>query len=163
MAVEPTDISTEEYNKRVASWTTAIGMKIRAALKSFTHAGKGDLVKSLRGKNDKRFGKIDRIAFHFARHGVFLHKGVGRGYKMVGGTVVRASTPGSFITRNTEGKITSKILKAGPVGIFENSKVLRKPADWFNPIVQDNIDKLAGVVSEMRADQVVNATKIFIK
>jgi hypothetical protein len=157
MAIEPADISTEEYNRRVASWTTATGMKIRAALKSLTHAGKGDLVKSLRGKNDTRFVEIDRIAFHFARHGVFLHKGVGRGYIMQGGTVVRGYKPGKVLTAmalNSNREVKPVVLKGS---------VNRKAVEWFNPIVQENIEKLADLVAEMRADQVVSATKIMIR
>jgi hypothetical protein len=48
------------------------------------------------------------------------------------------------------------------------SKVLRgytmerRPVEWFNPVVQDNIEQLADMVTEMNADKAVNATKILI-
>jgi hypothetical protein len=157
MAVDPENISTEEYNERVAYWTTTTGMKVRAALKSLTHEGKGDLLSSFKGKNDKRFGDIDRIAYHFDRHGVFLHKGVGRGYIMNGGTVVRGYKPGKILTAMAQNKnrvVQPVVLKGG---------INRKPIEWFNPIIIENIEKLADMVASMRADQVVNATKILIK
>jgi hypothetical protein len=157
MAVEPRDISTEEYNERVAYWTTDTGMKIRAAIKSLTSKGKGDLLKSLRGKNDKRFGEIDRISYHFERHGVFVHKGVGRGYIMRGGTVVRGFKPGSDLTAYAlvKNRIAKPVVLTGSVN--------RKAVEWFNPVIQNNIEKLADIITEMRADQAVNATKILIR
>jgi hypothetical protein len=157
MALEPIEISTEEYNKRIAAWTTSTGMKIRAAIKSLTSKGKGDLLRSLQGKNDRRFGDIDRIAYHFVRHGVFLHKGVGRGYIMSGGTVIRGYKPGKVMTAMA----LNKNREVKPVIL--SGAINRKPIEWFNPVVQSSVEKLADIIAEMRADQVVNATKIFIK
>jgi len=163
MAVQPQEISQEEYNKRVTAWGSVLGTKLRTSIRSLTTKGKGDLLRSLRLKTGKWFGEVDKLSYHFERHGIFAHKGVGRGYKMVGGKVIRASIPGSFITKNDEGKITGRVLKAGPVGLFEDSKVLRKPAEWFNPVVNENIEGLADIIAEMDADRMVNATKILIK
>lgn len=158
MAIEPQEIGIEEYNKRVTAWGSALGSKIRMAIRSLTTKGKGDLLKSLRLKTAKWYGEVDKLSYHFVRHGVFVHKGVGRGYIMQGGVVVRGYKPGkvlkaAMVTANRS--VPSKILKPGEVN--------RKPAEWFNPVVNENIEGLADMIAEMDADRMVNTTKILIR
>jgi hypothetical protein len=160
MAVEPKNITSEEYNDRIAGWSSATGVKIRASIKSLTSKGKGDLLRWLRAKNYKYYGEIDRIGYSFPRHGVFLHKGVGRGYAMVGGKVVRVS--GSL--QNSFWKEYAKLKNRNfSPKVLRDTEIMRKAVEWFNPVIRDNIDKLADMVAEMRADQSVNATKILIR
>ncbi len=158
--VDPKNISLEEYNKRVTSWGTQTGLKIRASIRMLTKKGKGDLLKSLRAKAYKFYGEVDRLAFRFVRHGVFFHKGVGRGYAMSGGKVIRVSGSASTAywkeyARQKNRSFEPKVLRA--------AAMQRKPVEWFNPVINDNIDRLADMVAEMRADVAVNATKILIK
>ena len=159
MAVEPKDISIDDYNKRVTEWGSETGVKIRSAIRTMATKGKEDLVKSLRLKTAKWYGEVDKLSYHFERHGVFVHKGVGRGYAMIGGKVMRVN--GSPDTqfwkeyaklKNREYK--PKVLTAG---------INRKAVEWFNPVVKDNIEKLADLVAEMNTDRVVNVTKILIR
>ncbi|HNX38699.1 MAG TPA: hypothetical protein PL124_11640 [Candidatus Cloacimonadota bacterium] len=158
--IDPVNISLEDYNKRISAWGTQTGVKIRSAIRSLTSKGKGDLLRSLRAKSYKFYGEVDRIAFHFVRHGVFLHKGVGRGYAMIGGKVMRVS--GSANTAYWKQYARSKNRSFEPK-VLRGTTMKREPVEWFNPVVSDNIDKLADMVSEMRADQTVNATKILIR
>jgi hypothetical protein len=157
MAIEPEEISQEEYNRRVTAWGSALGNKIRASIRALTTKGKGDLVKSLRLKATKWYGEVDLLSYHFVRHGVFVHKGVGRGYMMRGGSVVRGYKPGRDlkIFKNKNAFPRSKILKSNTFN--------RQPLEWFNPVVQENIEGLADLIAELDADKVVNATKILIK
>lgn len=159
MAVEPEDIDLEGYNRRIAKWGTELGGKIRASIRMLTSKGKGDLVQSLRMKTGKWYGEIDRLAYHFLRHGVFLHKGVGRGYEMVGGKVVRVS--GSKNIQSWKQYAMNKNREMQPK-VLRGYTMERKPAEWFNPVVQENIEQLADLVTEMNADKAVNATKILI-
>jgi hypothetical protein len=157
MAVDPRQISSDEYNERVAWWGTATGMKIRGAIKSLSSKGKGELLRSFRNKTAKFYGEIDKISYVFERHGVFWHKGVGRAHMMTGGVVVRGYKPGKVLTAYALAK--NRVAKP----MIVKGAINRKPVEWFNPIVEDNIEKLANMVAEMRADQAVNATKILIK
>ncbi len=160
MTTEPREITTEEYNEKISSWSAATGTKLRASIQRLTSKGKGDLLRSLRAKNYKYYGEIDRVAYNFQRHGIFLHKGVGRGYAMVGGKVVRIS--GSL--QNTFWKEYAKLKnKSLSPKVLSDTPSMRKAVEWFNPVINDNIDKLADLVAEMRADQSVSATKILIK
>lgn len=92
---------------------------------------------SIVGKTSENFGLIERISFSFERHGVFVHKGVGRGYKMNGGFVLR----------------TAK----GP------RQKAREGVDWFNPIMEQNVPDLADRLAEKFADISLKATRMNIK
>ena len=155
MEPEPNETNIEDYNNRITDWGTKTGQNIRNSIRMLTSKGKGDLLKSLRLKTAKWYGEIDKISYHFERHGIFVHKGVGRGYRMIGGSVVRVSIPGS-VTINKGKSNERKILKAGPIGIFAGSKINRTAKEWYNPIIIKDVDTLADMIAEMNADRVVN-------
>lgn len=157
--IEPANITQEDYNKRITGWGTQTGVEIRNAIRTLTSKGKGDLLRSLRAKSYKWYGEVDRIAFHFVRHGVFVHKGVGRGYAMIGGKVLRVN--GSASTAYWKEYARRKNRSFEPKLLRGDMK--RKPVEWFNPVVSGRMEKLADLVAEMRADQAVNATKILIR
>jgi hypothetical protein len=158
MAIEPQEISQEEYNKRVTAWGSALGNKIRTSIRSLTSKGKGDLLKSLRLKTAKWYGEVDLLSYHFVRHGVFVHKGVGRGYVMIGGNVVHVK---GYISKKS---IMDYAKRRGRTYATPfDASLKRKPDEWFNPVVKDNIEDLADLIAEMDADRAVNTTEILIK
>jgi hypothetical protein len=151
------EISPQEFNKKVAARGSYIRQKLKRSVSSLTSKGKGDLLKSLKLKTKKDYGEIDRLTYQFARHGVFLHKGVGRGYIMQNGTVVRGQKPDQARKSYASAKgreIKSKVL---------SSPIKRKPTEWFNPVLETEIPKLADMITEMRADAAVNASRFLIK
>jgi hypothetical protein len=135
-------IDSALYNRQITGWGHVTRNELINSIEKLSQKGKGDLVKKLSMKTRKDYGLIDRITYSFPRHGVFFHKGTGRGYKVVAGQVVRAPS----------GK--SKILNA--------EGIKRKPAEWFNPVIDNNIDNLADLVANYMADAAVNATRIKI-
>lgn len=159
MAVDPQEIDIEKYNSKVTGWGSMVATRLRASARSkFSKAKKGNktekkLADSIRLKAAKWYGEVDKLSYHFARHGVFVHKGVGRGYHMEGGKVIRTNTPGKILSSKSKG-VNSFVLK---------STAGRQPVEWFNPVVNENIEKLADMVAEMDADRLVNTTKILIK
>ena len=157
MAVEPETITSEQWNGKVNDWTSNVGTKIRGAIQASDRKGKGKLLSSFREKTYKRGEEIDRISFIFERHGVFWHKGVGRGYIMVAGGVVRGMRPKKQVVEY--GK--KKNRKVGPVLL--SGGINRHPVGWFNPIIRSNIAGLADIVAEISADQAINESKILIK
>jgi hypothetical protein len=74
-------------------------------------------VEILNERFSKQQGLINKIAFRFPRHMVFVHNGVGKG------------VPADF------SGITS-----------------RKPKEWFNPIMDKNVEDLADIVASNQAD-----------
>jgi hypothetical protein len=136
-----------EQNQAVLKWTSMVVRYIRNSSLQFTLGKTGSvsrpgrielkLSSSIKSKTKMDYGVVDRVTISFERHAVFLHKGVGRGYKIMGGMVVRTSK-----------SITTK---------------RRVPVDWFNPILAQTLPELADKIAEANADAVLNATHIMIR
>lgn len=96
----------------------------------------------------KRFGVAEGIGFRIQQQGVWVHKGVGRGYQIRGGMVVRVD--GSGDGRKKESRL--------PI----NAPVKRFPVDWFNPVVDANTNTLADRIALINENAVVNAMRLRI-
>ena len=139
----------EEHNKVVEAWAPKVRTRLKSNALVLLPDGKDKnsvirgnrtemkLAASITSKVKKEFGIVDRISFNFERHGVFVHKGVGRGYKISGGTVVRVA----------KGKETTS----------------RKPVEWFNPVLEQMLPELADRLAEVNADAVLNVSRMMIK
>ena len=66
----------------------SLGLQDRVALQ-----GELQLRKSLRSKIRKKNGDIERISFAFARHGIFLERGVGKGRPVGSAQATKAAKP----------------------------------------------------------------------
>jgi len=147
MAISTPQLNPEAQNQLAQRWTSMVQQHLRGAATLFTNGKDGTVHKpgrsekkldqSITGKTKKDFGVVDRITFTFERHGVFVHKGVGRGYQMQGGMVVRTAK-----SKTTE---------------------VRQPAEWFNPVLDQALPELADKLAEINADAVVKATGMMIK
>lgn len=130
----------DTYNQEIISWGNQTRRLLHGKIpKGGKHTGKRDisLSRSLRMSAFKTFGEIDRIAFTFSLHGIFLQKGVGRGYISKNGIVSRGSHE-----KRTDFKTVS-----GPI--------VRKPVDWFNGPLYSRFEKLADIVAAYKADQAI--------
>ncbi|MFY9150833.1 MAG: hypothetical protein WAO52_02375 [Prolixibacteraceae bacterium] len=141
-----------EQNELVQKWTPKVRSALRGSARWFSdgkfessvirNGGKQiekKLAASINSKIGKDFGLANYVGFSFERHGVFVHKGVGRGYQSNGkGFVIRTA-------------------KNPPKGQE------RIAVDWFNPVLDKYLPELADGVTEINADAAVNATKIKIK
>ena len=136
----------EAQNQVVGKWASMVQRQLRSNASRFTYGKSGaimrpgrtenKLVYSIKGITKKAYGVIDRVTYSFERHGVFVHKGVGRGYKMQGGMVVRTAT-----TPTTNPRTSS---------------------EWFNPTLEQSLPELADNLAEINADAVLNATRMMI-
>ena len=132
------EINIEDFNTDVTRWGKDVLMKLKPSAAAASVKGKGELVKSLKVNFKKEDLQIVRVGFGMARHGVFLVKGVGRGYVMSGDTVKRTAM--------------------GP------SDNVRKPKDWFNRVLDPEIAGLQNILIKHTGDAVVlNINRIFIK
>ena len=106
---EPNWQDIEKQNEVVAQWSSMVQRHLRGATVILQH-GKDNsisrpakapvrteskLENSIISRSRQNFGITDRVSIKFERHGVFVHKGVGRGYQMKGGMVIR--TPQNLI------------------------------------------------------------------
>jgi len=122
--------------------------KVRTALKSsarwfsdgkdepFVTRGKrieGKLANSIESNTGEQYGVIDRVGFKFERHGVFVHKGVGRKYPIT-----------------------------GPQPVKDPSGKVRVAVEWFNPELEKYVPELADKLAELNADLAVNAARLHI-
>lgn len=127
--------AVEEFNSQIRAW----GDKVRNALgPSISSAGiKGSkLIRSIRNTYKEEYGEIFRIGFAFAREGVYVHKGVGRGYVMKGGVVVKTSKTIGFN---------------------------RKPKPWFNHIIETFIPELEQIIYGYTDTAIINSVRIYIR
>lgn len=139
----------EQQNKIIRQWIPKVRRSLRSSARRFSDGkpqgfvtrGKksgfsrmeNKLAQSIKSKTKKSYGAVEMISFNFERHGVFVHKGVGRGYPISGNKVIK----------NPSGKI-------------------RKPVEWFNPIVDKYYPQLADKIAGVNADAAVNATRLKI-
>jgi hypothetical protein len=97
----------------------------------------GKLADSITARIGKKLGVAELVSFSFERHGVFVHKGVGRGYEINGNAVVRTAKGGMDTPRI--------------------------PVPWFNPVLDLQVPLLANSIAEVNANAAVNATNLKIK
>ncbi|MFA6281680.1 MAG: hypothetical protein WCY05_04160 [Candidatus Omnitrophota bacterium] len=156
MSDEP---NNEMYNE-VKQWAASQRSMLQAEIRKLSSKGKGELAKALRFKVYKnKLGVVSMVGFQFPRHGVFMQKGVGRGYIMEGGVVVRGSRLRTSkqikLYANAKNRdIQTRVIRSGAIN--------RHPEDWFNTPISNNIDKIADIVAKYMADANVNATHTLI-
>ena len=142
----------QQQNNIVKTWIPKVNRELRSSA-SWFQLGKtepfitrgtgakqrqeGKLVNSIKPSTKQSFGEIDTITFSFERHGIFVHKGVGRGWEM----------KGKLVSRTAKGKM-------------QNGG--RNSVEWFNPVIDKNAPVLADQIAKINADAVLNATKLKI-
>lgn len=129
----------QTYNRELRSWGNTNKGNLESSISSnMTNAPK--LINSLRANfyTEKVIegNQIYRLGFSFRREGVFVHYGVGKGYERKGGQTVR--TAKSQTTKE------------------------RRPKNWFNSVIQENINNLNSIVSNYHEDLIINSSKVFI-
>ncbi|NQU85802.1 MAG: hypothetical protein HQ541_08585 [Mariniphaga sp.] len=137
----------EEQNALILSWIP----KVRTALKSNVlrfskgksqsfvirkNQKEGKLHQSIKSSTARDLGEIEKISFQFERHGVFVHKGVGRGYEATKG----------FVIRTAKGPVLKR----------------RVSVEWFNPVLERFIPELADKIASLNTNAAVSATDMKI-
>jgi hypothetical protein len=74
-----------------------------------------------------------------------VQKGVGSGYQMSSGMVMK-------VVKSDAKKSKSKV-----------GTKSRKPVDWFNGILEENLPELIDRIMEINADATINSGKMLIK
>jgi hypothetical protein len=139
----------QKQNSLVLAWVPMVRTKLISSARWFSDGktepmvmrGTGSkrrqelkLAASIRSKTRQMYGEIDTITYTFERHGVFVHKGVGRGYPISGRGAIK----------NPSGKT-------------------RVAVEWFNPVLDQNLPELANRIAEVNADAVLNSARAMIK
>lgn len=148
-----------EYEQKIGEWALKARSIMQGNLRSGT-SGTGYSSKSLKVQvKETRFGGHS-IGFRFAKYGVFVHYGVGRGWVRQGGSVVR----GSKVKKKSEvwhqlrkkGYTTKELSQyvMSAVSPTKNKKSSRgrKPVDWFDSVLKAHISELADIAAEFYGD-----------
>jgi len=134
MSFKPT-----EYNRRIVAWKSGVTAALKASISTLTSKGKGELLSGIRGYVDfNEQGDAWRVIWKFPVHGVFLFKGVSRGYLIVNGRIIRAITRGSAV-------------------YIIDKKFVRQAKDWYNDPIDSRIPQLADIMGSYYADKTVDA------
>jgi len=160
-----------QFNLMVKRWSAMVRRKLYGSVLRFRNGKPGAVTRGLErgsGRTEYKlkdnlsykpgyyYGQIDSVSYRFERHGVFVHKGVGRGYIMSGGVVVRGHKPSKELIKyaKAQNRAVGNTILSGPVR--------RQPADWFNIIMDKNVPELADKVAKLNADAAVNALRLRI-
>ena len=154
-----TGFDPKGQNEAVSKWASMVQRRLRDRTSVFVHGKDGTISRpgriernlndSIKSLTKKSYGVIDRVTYTFERHGVFVHKGVGRGYEMQGGMVVRTAKLEDPTTRQ-------------PTWWGDDPRP-RLPNEWFNPLLDQTLPELADKLAEINADAVLNATRMMIR
>jgi hypothetical protein len=137
-----------EQNEVVKKWAPKVKRALKNSARIF-QGGKqtsfvmrkgrmeGKLSESITARLGKRMDVTELVSFSFERHGVFVHKGVGRGYELQGNAVIRTAKGGMDTPRI--------------------------PVPWFNPVLDLKVPLLANSIAEVNANAALNAVKLHIK
>jgi hypothetical protein len=125
----------QAFNERLMAWGAKVNGSMPASISSHGIGGKR-LRSSIRNNYYYEYGEIFRLGFSFSREGIFVHKGVGRGYRMNNGIVVKVS--------KTAGHN-------------------RVPKPWFNPVIESHMPEMEQIVVDYTKTAIVNSTRIYIR
>lgn len=144
------------YNDAVEKWQNAVIHQLRAAIayKSLRIARELEP----RAYTDK-YGLIDRLGFSFPRHGIYIHKGAGRGQ---GGYIGSSWTKLKVI--NGIEVSTGIIRHTNPNSINGTQGTgNRKAYKWFDPVIKNRLPELMEIVTEYFDTMLIDATRIYIE
>lgn len=143
------------FNKAVERWTNQVTNQLRATVAYRSLRIARELQPNL--YTDK-YGIVNRIGFSFPRHGIYIHKGAGRGQggwigskwekiRMINGVEV-----GTGIIRHTN-----------PASLGLQNSGNRRAYRWFDPVIKNRIGELEHIVLEYFDTMILDATRIYIE
>lgn len=138
----------KQFNDDVTAWSIDITRQLRGNVRMLVKRDE-ELSASIEPNIYKDKGEASRIGFSFAREGVYIHKGAGRGQ-------------GGFRGGSKWTDRYGQLKKTNPLSFFKMGTGNRKPIRWFDPVIDKNLPALADVVAEYAADMQIDATRIYI-
>lgn len=142
------------FNKAVQKWMNSVAAQLRAGIASRSMRIAREL--QPRAYTDK-YGLINRVGFSFPRHGIYIHKGAGRGQ---GGTIGSSWTK---IKRINGVEISTGIVRhTDPASLNRQNDGSRQAYEWFDPVIRNRISELDEIVSNYFDTMIIDATRIYI-
>ena len=80
----------DKYNDEARGWARQTRRDLRNAVLQAGAVHTGELSRSVRYGARRSFGVIHSLSFKFPRHGIFVEKGVGKGWPITGRTAMNS-------------------------------------------------------------------------
>lgn len=143
-----------QFNKDVERWAENLSRLLRLKIQGRSQRIARELHVNL---YTDRYGLVNRVGFSFPRHGIYIHKGAGRGQggwmgskweklKTVGGVEV-----GTGILRHTD-----------PQSLGKQGTGNRRAYPWFDTTLRAHIHELEDIAIHYFDTMIVDATRIYI-
>lgn len=120
------EIDWDKFNQDAKAFSNSSEKKFISTIIALNIIETSDLLESMKTALKLEFGIASKISYKFARHGVFVEKGVGRGW------------PIERIKNNT--------------AIVSSAGKGRAPKPWFNPLIEKEAARLADILVKDLAD-----------
>ena len=143
------------YNQAVAKWQNSVAAQLRAAVASRSMR----IARELQPRTyTGRDGLIDRLGFSFPRHGIYIHKGAGRGQ---GGTIGSSWT---ILKRINGVEVSTGIIRHTDPNSLNGTQGEgnRQAYEWFDPVIRNRLPELSEIVSNFFDTMIIDATRIYI-
>lgn len=153
-----------EFNRLVTHWGERVRKRARVTLMTRTHSS-GRLADRLREYVDSinSDSPVYKVAFRFERYGVFRAYGVGRGYVLVNGLLVRGYRVRSvrdMQLRRFRTEASEMVKKGSTVAEVNRAKrpynddlqIQRRALDWIDKHLDEGMDTLSDAVQEFYGD-----------
>lgn len=138
----------KDFNKQVEAWCIEATSRLRVSVRAMVK-NDSNLSASIQHNLYKEKGEVNRVGFSFAREGIYLHRGAGRGQ-------------GGFMGSSWIDQLGKK-RTTNPDAFGKMNTGNRKAVRWFDPVIEKELPFLADIVAEYCADMAVDATRIFIE
>lgn len=141
----PNLITPEQFNEKVRGWTISVRQRMAANAPVSSGADspfrkEEHLKGSIKHLINITDGAASRIKFEFARHGVFVHYGAGRGYGGTKGTTWKNRL--GFMKKTS-------IASRGKMGSG------RQAVNWFDNEIEHRYNELGDIVQNFYGDWVL--------
>ncbi len=143
-----------EYNNAVIAWQNSVSMQLRAGVISRSMRVARELIPKAYTDD---YGIINRLGFSFPRHGIYIHKGAGKGY---GGLIGSKWTKLKKI--NGIEFDTGIVRHTNPVSKGKLGTGSRNAFEWFDPVIKNRLPELSDIVLRYFDTMLIDATRIFI-
>ena len=154
-AAQDADLVTA-YNDAVEKWQNSVIRQLQSTIAYKSMRIAREL--QPRAYTDK-YGLIDKLGFSFPRHGIYIHKGAGRGQ---GGYIGSNWTKLKVI--NGIEVSTGIVRHTSPDSINgEQGTGNRKAYPWFDPVIRNRLSELMEIVTDYIDTIIIDATKIYIE
>lgn len=143
------------FNKEVEQWQDSVSKQLRASIGSRSLRIARELQPKAYTDN---YGLINRLGFSFPRHGVYIHKGAGRGQ---GGFM---GSKWSYLKRVNGVEINTSIIRhTNPESLGKQNEGKRLAYHWFDPVIKNRLPELADICIRYFDTMIIDATKIYIE